>query len=72
VLHLELFLHLPAGSELARIAAASSVMSIPTGRCNVRNSARSRYRQWMTHKLAHWIDQFGTSGCVGCGRCAGA
>jgi formate hydrogenlyase subunit 6/NADH:ubiquinone oxidoreductase subunit I len=36
---------------------------------SVRNSPRSRYRQWMTHKLAHWIDQFGTSGCVGCGRC---
>jgi sulfhydrogenase subunit beta (sulfur reductase) len=36
---------------------------------SVRNSSRSRYRQWMTHKLAHWIDQFGTSGCVGCGRC---
>src|SRR6516162_8893054 len=36
---------------------------------NVRNSARSRYRQWVTHKLAHWIDQFGSSGCVGCGRC---
>jgi len=36
---------------------------------SVRNSARSRYRQWMTHKLAHWVDQFGTSGCVGCGRC---
>jgi len=36
---------------------------------NVRSSARSRYRQWMTHKLAHWIDQFGSSGCVGCGRC---
>jgi ferredoxin len=36
---------------------------------NVRNSPRSRYRQWMTHKLAHWIDQFGSSGCVGCGRC---
>jgi ferredoxin len=35
----------------------------------VRGSARSRYRQWMTHKLATWIDQFGTSGCVGCGRC---
>jgi sulfhydrogenase subunit beta (sulfur reductase) len=29
----------------------------------------ARYRQWMTHKLATWIDQFGTSGCVGCGRC---
>ena len=36
---------------------------------SVRSSARSRYRQWMTHKLANWIDQFGTSGCVGCGRC---
>ena len=36
---------------------------------SVRTTARSRYRQWMTHKLATWIDQFGTSGCVGCGRC---
>lgn len=36
---------------------------------SVRPSARSRYRQWMTHKLATWIDQFGSSGCVGCGRC---
>jgi ferredoxin len=36
---------------------------------NVRSSTRSRYRQWLTHKLATWIDQFGTSGCVGCGRC---
>jgi ferredoxin len=36
---------------------------------SVRSSTRSRYRQWMTHKLATWIDQFGTSGCVGCGRC---
>jgi ferredoxin len=36
---------------------------------SVRESARSRYRQWMTHKLATWVDQFGTSGCVGCGRC---
>ena len=35
----------------------------------VRTQTRSRYRQWMTHKLAHWWDQFGTSGCVGCGRC---
>jgi len=40
---------------------------VPSG--SVRASARSRYRQWMTHKLATWIDQFGTSGCVGCGRC---
>jgi ferredoxin len=36
---------------------------------SVRPSSRARYRQWMTHKLATWVDQFGTSGCVGCGRC---
>jgi len=36
---------------------------------SVRNTPRARYRQWMTHKLASWIDQFGSSGCVGCGRC---
>jgi sulfhydrogenase subunit beta (sulfur reductase) len=36
---------------------------------SVRSTPRARYRQWMTHKLATWIDQFGTSGCVGCGRC---
>ena len=36
---------------------------------SVRATPRSRYRQWMTHKLATWIDQFGVSGCVGCGRC---
>ena len=36
---------------------------------SIRASTKSRYRQWMTHKLASWIDQFGTSGCVGCGRC---
>lgn len=36
---------------------------------HVRNDIRSRYRQWLTHKLASWIDQFGSSGCVGCGRC---
>jgi sulfhydrogenase subunit beta (sulfur reductase) len=36
---------------------------------SIRNSTKSRYRQWLTHKVASWIDQFGTSGCVGCGRC---
>ena len=35
----------------------------------VRPTTRSMYRQWMTHKLSTWWDQFGTSGCVGCGRC---
>jgi ferredoxin len=36
---------------------------------SVRSSTRSRYRQWLTHKLGTWHDQFGESGCVGCGRC---
>jgi sulfhydrogenase subunit beta (sulfur reductase) len=36
---------------------------------SIRPSPRSRYRQWLTHKLATWHDQFGCSGCVGCGRC---
>ncbi len=36
---------------------------------SVRATGRSRYRQWLVHKLATWIDQFGSSGCVGCGRC---
>ena len=36
---------------------------------SVRSSVGSRYRQWATHKLAAWVDQFGSSGCVGCGRC---
>jgi formate hydrogenlyase subunit 6/NADH:ubiquinone oxidoreductase subunit I len=36
---------------------------------SIRTSGKARYRQWMTHKLASWIDQFGSSGCVGCGRC---
>ncbi len=35
----------------------------------IRTSTRSRYRQWLTHKLATWIDQFGCLGCIGCGRC---
>jgi len=35
----------------------------------VRKTTQSRYRQWMTHKLATWHDQFDSSGCVGCGRC---
>jgi sulfhydrogenase subunit beta (sulfur reductase) len=36
---------------------------------SIRPTPRSRYRQWLTHKLATWIDQFGVLGCVGCGRC---
>lgn len=36
---------------------------------SIRKETSSRYRQWMTHKLSNWHDQFGVSGCVGCGRC---
>jgi len=35
----------------------------------VRQSAESRYRHWITHKLGTWHDQFDSTGCVGCGRC---
>ena len=34
-----------------------------------RPEHRDRYRQWLTHKFGTWWDQFGRSGCVGCGRC---
>jgi Fe-S-cluster-containing hydrogenase component 2 len=36
---------------------------------SLRSEASARYRQWITHKLSTWHDQFGSSGCVGCGRC---
>ena len=36
---------------------------------SVRESGASRYRQWITHKLSTWHEQFDSSGCVGCGRC---
>ena len=36
---------------------------------STRQSGPSRYRHWLTHKLGTWHDQFGMSGCVGCGRC---
>jgi ferredoxin len=43
--------------------------SVLHGMGSVRADTRSRYRQWLTHKLSTWWDQFGESGCVGCGRC---
>lgn len=36
---------------------------------SLRNSGSARYRQFLSHKITHWFDEFGTSGCVGCGRC---
>ena len=39
------------------------------GDANFRPKVADRYRQWLTHKFSTWWDQFGSSGCVGCGRC---
>jgi sulfhydrogenase subunit beta (sulfur reductase) len=61
-----------AGTSAERVRKWDSCFSLDFSYLHggsVRKSGRSRYRQWMTHKLAHWYEQFGTSGCVGCGRC---
>lgn len=61
-----------AGLEAERVRKWDSCFTLDFSYIHggsVRVSPRSRYRQWMTHKLASWQDQFGTSGCVGCGRC---
>ncbi|MBM3998307.1 MAG: sulfite reductase subunit A [Planctomycetes bacterium] len=61
-----------AGGRVERRRRWDSCFNIDFSYMNgghVRDSIRSRYRQWLTHKLASWNDQFGTSGCVGCGRC---
>ena len=36
---------------------------------NFRPRTADRYRQWLTHKFGTWTEQFGSMGCVGCGRC---
>ena len=48
----------------------ASILDIPD-QCggNTRPTIRSRYRQWLSHKLGTWKQQYGTLGCVGCGRC---
>jgi len=35
----------------------------------VRADSKLRYRQWLTHKFSSWYEQYGRSGCTGCGRC---
>jgi len=61
-----------AGTEIQRIRKQDSCFTLEYSYIHggsVRTSAMSRYRQWMMHKLSHWVGQFGTFGCVGCGRC---
>ncbi len=35
----------------------------------IRSEISQRYRQWLLHKLVTWQEQYGRTGCVGCGRC---
>lgn len=61
-----------AGREAAREQRWDSCFTLDFTHLHggsVRASTRSRYRHWLTHKLDTWHDQFGSSGCVGCGRC---
>lgn len=60
------------GEHVERVRQWDSCFNVDFSNMNggtVRGDIRSRYRQWLTHKLASWIDQFDVSGCVGCGRC---
>lgn len=63
----------PIGSdEASRVQAWDSCFSPEHSQMHggsARPTVASRYRQWVVHKLSTWVDQFGTSGCVGCGRC---
>jgi len=61
-----------SGERAERRRLADSCFSVEFSHISggsVRASSKSRYRQWLTHKLSAWVDQFGTFGCVGCGRC---
>jgi ferredoxin len=61
-----------AGESTERVRTWDSCFSVDYSYIHggsIRPSGRSRYRQWLTHKFGTWHDQFGTSGCVGCGRC---
>ncbi len=63
----------PVGStEAERVQLWDSCFSLDFSLMHggpVRSSPASRYRHWLNHKLSTWHDQFGTPGCVGCGRC---
>ncbi|MEI7893180.1 MAG: 4Fe-4S dicluster domain-containing protein [Myxococcales bacterium] len=60
------------GTEASRLRRWDSCFTVAFSYVHggaVRPSLKARYRQWLTHKLGSWHDQFGSSGCVGCGRC---
>lgn len=60
------------GGEAERVRVWDTCFSVDHSYIHggaIRPTGRSRYRQWLTHKFGTWHEQFGTSGCVGCGRC---
>ncbi len=60
------------GTEASRTRRWDSCFSLEFSYIHggtLRNSGAARYRQFLSHKITHWHDEFGTSGCVGCGRC---
>ncbi len=60
------------GGEAGRVRVWDTCFSVDHSYIHggaIRPTGRSRYRQWLTHKFGTWHEQFGTSGCVGCGRC---
>ncbi|MEK6675804.1 MAG: 4Fe-4S dicluster domain-containing protein [Planctomycetota bacterium] len=60
------------GTEAQRTRRWDSCFTMPFSYIvggSVRPGISARYRHWLTHKLGSWWDQFGSSGCVGCGRC---
>lgn len=62
----------PAGTTAERLVRWDSCFTFGFSELHggaVRSTTAARYRQWVTHKVSWWWDQFGTAGCVGCGRC---
>lgn len=60
------------GTESRRVRRWDACYTLEHGSTHggyLRPEVKQRYRQWLTHKVASWIPQFGVSGCVGCGRC---
>jgi ferredoxin len=60
------------GSEAERVRRWNSCFTLDFSYIHggpIRREGSARYRHWITHKLAYWQEQFGTSGCTGCGRC---
>jgi NAD(P)H-flavin reductase/Pyruvate/2-oxoacid:ferredoxin oxidoreductase delta subunit len=58
-----------AGTERRWDSCFSLGFGRVAGDANFRPKVKDRYRQWLTHKFSTWWDQFGSTGCVGCGRC---